>query len=68
MSEVTRVLSAIEQGDPQAAQHLLPLVYDELRRPAAQQLGQEAPGQALGVGRSPPVSNHWPRRPRHRPA
>jgi hypothetical protein len=67
MSEVTRVLSAIEQGDPQAAQHLLPLVYDELPRPAAQQLGQKAPGQTLGVGRAPAVSNHWPRRPRRRP-
>jgi hypothetical protein len=59
MSEVTRILSAIEQGDPHAAELLLPLVYDELLRPAAQQ---------LGVGRSPTVSNHWPRRPRHRPA
>ena len=68
MSDVTCILPAIEQGDPTAAEQLLPLVYDELRRPAAQQLGQEAPGQALGVGRSPPVSNHWPRRPRHRPA
>jgi RNA polymerase sigma factor (TIGR02999 family) len=47
MSEVTRVLSAIEQGDPQAAEQLLPLVYDELRRLAAQKLGQEKPGQTL---------------------
>jgi RNA polymerase sigma factor (TIGR02999 family) len=47
MSEVTRVLSAIEQGDPQAAAQLLPLVYDELRRLAAQRLAQEKPGQTL---------------------
>ena len=38
MSEVTRILSAIEQGDPKAAEQLLPLVYDELRRLAAQKL------------------------------
>jgi RNA polymerase sigma factor (TIGR02999 family) len=47
MSEVTRILSAIEQGDPQAAEQLLPLVYDELRRVAAQKLAQEKPGQTL---------------------
>ena len=47
MSEVTRILSAIEQGDPHAAEQLLPLVYDELRRLAAQQLAQEKPGQTL---------------------
>src|SRR5216683_6860684 len=47
MSEVTRILSAIEQGDPQAAAQLLPLVYDELRRLAAAQLAQEKPGQTL---------------------
>src|SRR5262245_51674726 len=47
MSEVTRILSAIEQGDPQAAEQLLPLVYDELRRLAAQKLAQECPGQTL---------------------
>jgi len=47
MSEVTRILSAIEQGDPQAAEKLLPLVYDELRRLAAQKLAQEKPGQTL---------------------
>jgi RNA polymerase sigma factor (TIGR02999 family) len=47
MSEVTRVLSAIEQGDPHAADQLLPLVYDELRRLAAQKLAQEKPGQTL---------------------
>src|SRR5438128_3652050 len=47
MSDVTRVLSAIEQGDPQAAGQLLPLVYDELRKLAAQKMAQEAPGQTL---------------------
>jgi RNA polymerase sigma factor (TIGR02999 family) len=47
MSEVTRILSAIKQGDPQAASQLLPLVYDELRRLAAQKLAQEKPGQTL---------------------
>ena len=47
MSDVTRILSAIEQGDPQAASQLLPLVYDELRRLAAQKLAREAPGQTL---------------------
>src|SRR4029077_4691945 len=47
MSEVTRVLSAIEQGDPHAAEQLLPLVYQELRQLAAQKLAQENPGQTL---------------------
>ncbi len=47
MSEVTRILSAIEQGDPHAAGQLLPLVYDELRKLAAQRLAQEKPGQTL---------------------
>src|SRR5690242_650800 len=47
MSEVTHILSAIEQGDPQAAGQLLPLVYDELRRLAAQKLAREKPGQTL---------------------
>jgi RNA polymerase sigma factor (TIGR02999 family) len=47
MSDVTRILSAIEQGDPQAAGQLLPLVYDELRKLAAQKLAQEKPGQTL---------------------
>jgi RNA polymerase sigma factor (TIGR02999 family) len=47
MSDVTRVLSAIEQGDPHAAEQLLPLVYDELRNLAAQKLAQERPGQTL---------------------
>jgi RNA polymerase sigma factor (TIGR02999 family) len=47
MNEVTRILSAIEQGDPHAANQLLPVVYDELRRLAAQRLSQEKPGQTL---------------------
>ena len=47
MSEVTRILSAIEQGDPSAAEQLLPLVYDELRKLAAERLAQEKPGQTL---------------------
>ena len=47
MSDVTRILSAIEQGDPRAAEQLLPLVYDELRKLAAQRLAQEKPGQTL---------------------
>src|SRR5207237_8973088 len=47
MTEVTRILSAIEQGDPHAAEQLLPLVYEELRRLAAQKMVQEAPGQTL---------------------
>src|SRR5439155_16920094 len=47
MSDVTRILSAIDQGDLQAAEQLLPLVYDELRRLAAAKLAQEKPGQTL---------------------
>jgi RNA polymerase sigma factor (TIGR02999 family) len=47
MTEITRILSAIDQGDPQAANDLLPLVYNELRRLAAQKLAQEKPGQTL---------------------
>src|SRR5439155_2616655 len=47
MIEVTRILSAIEQGDPSAAEQLLPLVYDELRKLAAHKLAQEKPGQTL---------------------
>ena len=47
MSHVTRILSAIEQGDGQAAEHLLPLVYDELRKLAAAKLANEKPGQTL---------------------
>jgi RNA polymerase sigma factor (TIGR02999 family) len=47
MSHVTRILSAIQQGDPHAAEQLLPLVYDELRQLAAQKLAHEKPGQTL---------------------
>jgi RNA polymerase sigma factor (TIGR02999 family) len=47
MTEVTRILSAIEQGDRHAADQLLPLVYDELRKLAGQKLAQEKPGQTL---------------------
>jgi RNA polymerase sigma factor (TIGR02999 family) len=47
MSDVTRILSAIEQGEPHAADQLLPLVYDELRKLAAHRLAQEKPGQTL---------------------
>ena len=47
MSEVTRILSAIEQGDAHAAEQLLPLIYDELRKLAAQRLSHEKAGQTL---------------------
>ena len=47
MNDVTRILFAIEKGDPHAAEQLLPLVYDELRRLAAAKLNQEKPGQTL---------------------
>jgi RNA polymerase sigma factor (TIGR02999 family) len=47
MSEITQILCAIEQGDLQAAEQLLPLVYDELRKLAAAKLAQEKPGQTL---------------------
>src|SRR5215510_10139522 len=47
MNDVTQILSRIESGDPTASEQLLPLVYDELRRLAAQRLAQERPGQTL---------------------
>src|SRR6516225_8415836 len=47
MNDVTGILNAIEQGDPRAASQLLPLVYDELRKLAAQKLAREKPGQTL---------------------
>jgi RNA polymerase sigma factor (TIGR02999 family) len=47
MNDVTHILAALEQGDPHAADRLLPLVYDELRQLAAQRLAREAPGQTL---------------------
>jgi RNA polymerase sigma factor (TIGR02999 family) len=49
MSEVTRILNAIEEGDPHAAAQLLPLVYDELRKLAAGHMANEAPGHTLGA-------------------
>jgi RNA polymerase sigma factor (TIGR02999 family) len=72
MSEVTRILSEIESGDPQAAEKLLPLVYGELRKLAAAKLARERPGQTLQAtalvheaylrlaGQSPDV--HWDHR------
>jgi RNA polymerase sigma factor (TIGR02999 family) len=74
MSDVTQLLSAIDQGDPQAAEQLLPLVYDELRKLAAARLAQERPGQTLQAtalvheaylrlvasgGREPPEAIQW---------
>lgn len=47
MSDVTRILDRVQQGDPKAAEELLPLVYDELRRLAAHRMANEAPGQTL---------------------
>src|SRR5579872_3315931 len=47
MNDITRILSAIDQGDPRAAEQLLPLVYEELRKLAAARLAQELPGQTL---------------------
>ena len=47
MTNVTRILNQIEQGDPSAAEQLLPLVYDELRRLATQKMAHEAPGQTV---------------------
>src|SRR5262249_60727004 len=73
MSEVTRILSAIEGGDASAAEQLLPLVYDELRQLAAQRLARERPGQTLQatalvheaylrlVGAGPPPPSQGPR-------
>jgi RNA polymerase sigma factor (TIGR02999 family) len=49
MTEITRILGAMEQGDAQAAEQLLPLVYEELRKLAAQRLAREKPGQTLGA-------------------
>jgi len=54
MPDVTQILNAIEQGDPTAAEQLLPLVYDELRKLAAAKMAQEKPGQdAAGHGFGP---------------
>ena len=54
MADVTQILSAIEQGDPHAAEQLLPLVYDELRKLAAARLAEEKPGQTLQADRPGP--------------
>ena len=64
MRDVTRILSAVEQGDPHAAEQLLPLVYDELRRLAAAKLAQEKPGQTLdeaarALGVSPTTADRY---------
>jgi hypothetical protein len=68
MSEVTRILTANDQGDPQVVGQLLPLVYDELRRLAALKLAQEKPGHTLQP--TALVHEAYPRRPsrafRHR--
>ena len=50
MNDVTRILSAIAQGDPHAAEQLLPLVYEELRKPAAQKMAQEKPVRRRSKG------------------
>src|SRR5262245_2358306 len=47
MTDVTQILAAIKEGEPYAADHLLPLVYDELRKLAAAKIAQEKPGQTL---------------------
>jgi hypothetical protein len=47
MNQLTSILSAVEKGEPKAAEQLLPLVYDELRKLAAQRLAREKPGQTL---------------------
>jgi len=47
MSEVTRILNAVQQGDPKAAEELIPLVYEEIRKLAAHKMANEAPGQTL---------------------
>lgn len=47
MSEVARIIKAIEQGNPRASEELIPMVYEELRRMATQKLAQEKPGQTL---------------------
>ncbi len=73
MTDVTRILSTIEQGDSHAADQLLPLIYDELRKLAASKLAQEKPGQTLqatalvheayvrlvGSGKSPGQEQRW---------
>jgi len=60
MTDVTRILNAIEQGDAKAADEPLPLVYEELRRLAAQRMSQEKPGQTLQVTASVPHRREQP--------
>lgn len=64
MGEVTRILAGIEQGNPAAAEQLLPLVYDELRKLAAQRLKHERPGQTLqATALVPSQLIEWPTAP-----
>ena len=56
MNEITRILQQVEEGDGVAAQRLLPLIYDELRQLAAQQLAGEKPGQALALMDHPNIA------------
>ena len=59
MTEATHILSAIEQGDPQAAERLLPLIYDELRKLAAQRLTRGRPDKRSGPLRLPRRDSGW---------
>ena len=59
MNQVTHILAAIEQGDPRAPEKLLPLVYDELRKLAAQRLAQERPGQMVEQPNHSSSGNTW---------
>ena len=59
MNDVTRILNAIEQGDPQATEELLPLVYEELRLLAAQKLSRELPGLTLQATAMLFVTTSW---------
>lgn len=59
VNEITRILSAIDHGDSHAAEQLLPLIYDELRRLAAQKLAQEKPGQTLPQTETPWSPRLW---------
>ena len=66
MSDVTRILDRVQQGDPKAAEELLPLVYNELRRLAAHKMAQEKAGhtlQAISSGADAIISSAPPRRP-----
>ncbi|MFO7905165.1 MAG: ECF-type sigma factor [Planctomycetota bacterium] len=62
MTDVTKILNAIEQGDPSAAEQFIPLVYDELRKPAAHKMVQEASSQTLQVTAPRLVPRGIPRR------